>query len=485
MKTIQDFEAKLEEEYVRLDNERANQYAGLPYSEDVMNQASLQIERLSAEALEKFPEGEFSRLLYFSTILASRQSAYTRLQNEIYHLRNESVSICLNGETVNLSNWRRFNRAHLREPELRKRAFDGLMEKASVLSPLLEERFALSRDLLAKFSLDPLKVYLEEEQISLARLKQLVDSLALKAKPFFLAQGDLFAREIMGKKMEYFDDFYVFRGAIFEPVDRFFQLDLKARFLPLYNAMGFDTETIRVDDEVRAGKHASPVCFGVKIPTDVRVFYQPTSPVTDYMSFSHEMGHALHFANIDASRSFSDRYLIANGVAEIFSTLFEALAVDEAFMIEEVGVEREAGRDLILRNQFMLLYFLTFYGVNSMMKIRYWEENLSMEQADRIYGELAQKYMGLPLPGIYWQTHHVASMYDMYTPSYLLAQIRMEELRLKLARDFGELWFKEKKAGEYLKRELIGPGGAIDLDSFSRLDEGPFWKTIVPENFLM
>ncbi len=482
MKTIRDFEANLEKEYVRLDSERANQYAGLSYSEEVMERASEEIERISTEALEKFSEGEFPQLLYFSTILASRQSAYTRLQNEIYRLRNEGVSLALDGETVNLSNWRRFNRAHLREPELRKRAFDGLMEKASVLSSLLEERFALSRDLLANFSLDPLKIYLEEEQISLSRLKGLVEGLALKAKPFFLEQGERFAQEIMGKKMEYFDDFYVFRGAIFEPVDRFFKLDLKARFLPLYGQMGFDTKAIRVDDEARPGKHASPVCFGIKIPSDVRVFYQPTSPVTDYMSFSHEMGHALHFANIEENRSFSDRYLIANGVAEVFSTLFEALAVDEPFMVEEIGVEREVGRDLIRRNQFMLLYFLTFYGMNSMMKIRYWEENLSLVEADRIYSELAQEYMGLPLPGIYWETHHVASMYDMYTPSYLLAQVRMEELRMKLAREFGELWFKERKAGEYLKRELIGPGGAIDLNSFSSLDEGPFWRTIVPEN---
>ncbi len=414
------------------------------------------------------------------TITSTRQSDYTRMENEIYRCRNERVAIQIQEARVSLDNWRRYNRIHLTEPSKRREAFDGLMEKAKALTPLLEERFALSQELFAPYGLSPLIAYLEQEQISLARLVELVEGLALEAKLFFLEQGNRFGQEVLGKPIEYFDDMYVFRSAIFQPLDPYLQVDLTGQLIPVFQRMGFNLQAIRVDGSARQGKHTSPVCFAVQVPTDVRVLFQPTSPVADYMSFMHEMGHALHFANIDEKQSFSHRYLVPNGIAEIFSTLFEALATEPVFLHEELGIPEEIARDLVTRNRFMLLYFLVFYGVNSMLKVRFWQDQLTMDQADALYAELAQQFMGLPLPGIYWQTHHVASMYDMYTPSYLLAQIRMEELRRKLEREYGTRWWQDLCAGDTLRRQYIAPGAAIQLKDFSQLDENPFWQTIVP-----
>ena len=118
--------------------------------------------------------------------------------------------------------------------------------------------------------------------------------------------------------------------------------------------------------------------------------------------------------------------------------------------------------------------------MNSMLKIRFWQDHLTMDQADALYAKLAQQFMGLSLPGIYWQTHHVASMYDMYTPSYLLAQIRMEELRKKLEQEYGIRWWQDRQVGDTLRKQYIAPGAAIQLEDFSQLDEDPFWQTIVP-----
>jgi hypothetical protein len=480
MKTIQEFERRLEQHVVSMEGERAQQFAGLEFSEERMEEAARQIQALSQQALNEIPPEQFPRSLLFTTITSARQSDYTRMENEIYRCRNEKVAVQVNGERVSLDNWRRFNRIHLQEPGKRREAFDGLMEKAKALTPLLEERFNLSRKLFAEHGLSPLSTYLEEEQVSLARLVELVEGLALQAKPFFLEQGSRYGQEILGKPIEYFDDMYVFRGAIFQPLDSHFDIDLSGRLMPVFERMGFNLHAIRVDGSTRQGKHASPVCFAVQVPTDVRVLFQPTSPVADTMSFLHEMGHALHFANIDEKQSFSHRYLVPNGIAEIFSTLFEALATEPVFLCEELGIPEKIARDLVARNRFMLLYFLVFYGVNSMLKVRFWQDHLTMDRADALYADLAQQFMGLPLPGIYWQTHHVASMYDMYTPSYLLAQIRMEELRKKLEQQYGNRWWKDLQVSDTLRKYYIAPGAAIRLEDFSQLDEGPFWQTIVP-----
>lgn len=478
MERILELTGLLEKQAVILEDQRARQYAGLPYEEGVMEVASLEMERISRNLLEEFPPQDFSPALFFALLSASHQSEYTKIENEIYRLRNAAVKVEIDGETVNLSNWRLFNAQHLLDQEKRKKVFDGLMEKARALTPILDERFSLSRNLLASYNLDPLRIYLVEEKVSLLKLKKLVEGLALQAKPLFLERGERYAQEALGKSMEYYDDMYVFRSFIFAPVDPYFKFNFQEKLLPLYHRLGFQTERILIDGEIRPGKHASPVCFPVQVPWDVRVLYQPTSPVSDYMSFSHEMGHALHFSHVNQDRPFWDRYLIANGIAEIFSTLFEGLSVTPEFLLEEMGLKEDVALELFRRHQFMQLYFLVFYGVNSMLKIKFWEERLTMEQADQVYGEYALQYMGLPLPGIYWETHHVASMFDMYTPSYLLAQIRMEELVRKMEENFGSNWWQNKDSGAFL-REHMAPGGALNLEGFSSLDEGPFLRKIL------
>ena len=66
----------------------------------------------------------------------------------------------------------------------------------------------------------------------------------------------------------------------------------------------------------------------------------------------------------------------------------------------------------------------------------------------------------------------------MYVPSYLLAAVRAAELNICMRDRFGDKWWKEKQSGRNL-REIMGPGGSIDLSYFSKLDISAFLKDIV------
>jgi len=479
MKTLSEYQARLEALEVDLNRETYRQYAGLPYDESRMEHLSAEIERLAGAALAAFPPDDFPRPLLYATIRSSRASEYTRLDNEIYRLRNEGVTAEEAGETVNLSNWRLFNRRHVRDAGRRRRVFVRLLERTPALTPVLAERFALSRDLTGRHGLTPLDIYLEEEGIDFAALERLIDRTAAAARPLFEGALARFAEDLLGKPPEFYDDFYVFTNVIYEPVDRFLQEVNFDRLLgPIYEGLGFSLSQIGIDGEPRSGKHASPVCFGVRIPGEVYVLYQRTSPVADYTGYCHELGHALHFASVSPALSYVDRYLIPAGVAEIFSTLFESLGTTPRFLAEEIGLTREAIDDLLRRERFMELYFLTFYGANSMFKLRYWTEHPSMDAADRLYGDLYRRYVGLAMPGRYWQTHHVVALHDVYAPSYLLAKVRMVELRRGLEERFGERWWRNPEAGRFLREALMGPGRSIPLETFSRLDPGPYLNSL-------
>src|SRR5574341_346188 len=146
MKSLEEYQDRQESLEVELNRETYRQYAGLPYDETRMARLSAEIEGLAGEALTAFRAEQFPRPLLYAALFASRASSYTRLDNEIYRLRSEGVRVADDGEDVNLSNWRLFNRRHVREGDRRARVFQALLDRAPVLTPVLAERFALSRD---------------------------------------------------------------------------------------------------------------------------------------------------------------------------------------------------------------------------------------------------------------------------------------------------------------------------------------------------
>ena len=458
------------------------QYAGLGASEEAMDRLAAEVQSLAQQGLASLRRADLPPLLWQGMVAGARAREATKLQNEVYRQRNEEVVVRVAGEDVSLNNVRMFNQRRLREPRVRREAFDALMAKARVLTPTLSARFTLSADVWAPHGMTPLDAYLVEERVTLEQLRRVVDEAGTRARPAFLEAAAGFSQEILGKPFEAHDDMYVFRHAIYNPVDpHFARVDFQKEFLKVGKRLGLAAETIAIDGEPRPGKFSSPVCFGVRIPGDVRVLYQRTTPIGDYESFYHEMGHAVHFAHVDAARAFHERRLIPNGVAELFSTLFEELSMDPTYLTEDLGIPGDAVAEVLRRRRFMELFFLVFYGANSMHKVRFWTERLweDFDKADRAYEDLTERYMGVRVPGIYWQTHHVLSMSDVYAPSYLLANVRKSELIRHMQARFGRAWWRDPEAGAFLKRECMEPGASIDLDAFSRLDLDAYLQPIL------
>jgi len=51
--------------------------------------------------------------------------------------------------------------------------------------------------------------------------------------------------------------------------------------------------------------------------------------------------------------------------------------------------------ELESRNKFMELFFVTFYTANSLMKLEYWDKNLTVDKASDVYSRLIKEYMGI------------------------------------------------------------------------------------------
>ncbi len=448
------------------------QSAGLSFDKAKLASYEKQALEHSRAFLKSF--GKEPRALFLMSVDAVGRAKTFKLQMKAHGVRSSkivSTKFKLQGSKVNWGSWRQFT-AQSDDSQARKELYDDFIEKSKFLTPLIAARFNGYRQALAEYEIDPLALYLEIEKISYERLTSFVDTLGSTLRPIFRDALDDYSKEILGgNQAEYYDDFYFFRSRVFRQYEK--HLPTKYEPVPkvLYTMkkMGLDASKVKVDSANRKGKSASAFCFPIKVPTDVRICYRKSNPLQNFSGVFHEFGHGIHGVSIKTNESYENKYLIAMGVAEIFSIFFENLLHDKTFLQEALGFTNETAVDITRRFRFNELFFVAFYSANSTMKLRYWKEQLSIEQANALYSDLTERFMGIRYPGKYWQLHHVMPEYFLYSPSYMIASVRAFELANLLRSRYGDRYWNEEKAGKDLY-ELLSVGGGIDVDSFSKLD---------------
>lgn len=474
--------AIVDESYsILLGNENWKMYNGLDFDENFMKSLSEQKARHAELFLSS---SRRPRRLFLKCVGDVSESKKTPISLDLDKARSERVvskAGRFKGRPVTWKSWRQFNAKA--DPRSRKRVYDDLVKKTPTIRPLIRSMFEKSWSVHKKYGVTPLRSYLEGERITLPELKELVQKLGSAVrKPFREALAE-FSMEIKKEPAEYYDDFYYFRGRVFKPLDKIFsKFDPAAMPIRQLKRLGFETKKIHVDVEDRPKKTPSAVCFFVQIPNDTRVLVKPISPYTDMEASYHEFGHAMHCISVNPSLTLWDRESISHGVAEIFSTFLESLVEDDLYLKKKFGLSEDQINDVRERRRFMELFFVAFYTANSLMKIGFQEKQLSMDEASELYSKLYKEYVGFEIPGEYWQLHHVMPDYDLYSPSYLIAAVRKSELIKRLTSRLGEEWWDSPKSGAYLK-EVMNPGANIELDSFSRLDTGPFLKPLLRPSY--
>jgi oligoendopeptidase F len=300
-------------------------------------------------------------------------------------------------------------------------------------------------------------------------------------KPFREALTEV-NKSILNIQPNYYDDFYFFRNKIYSDIERnFLGIDPVNEVKKTLSNMNFDLSKIYFDTEDRKDKYPSPICFFVRIPDDIRVLYKRESPIFDFQACFHETGHAMHASSVDPNLEYWDKYKISMGIAEIFSTFFERLTKNRRYIHSLLGSAK--GNEIVInkliaRTHFMELFFVTFYTANSLMNLEYWQQNLSMAQACKVYPKLVKEYTGFKVPGEYWLLHHILPESIMYVPSYLLAAVRATELDIYMQNKFGENWWAKAESGAHL-RDLMKQGAKIKLTRFSKLDSSLFINEII------
>lgn len=241
--------------------------------------------------------------------------------------------------------------------------------------------------------------------------------------------------------------------------DPYFPGDMmEANVLRQVGEMGIDARAagrIIFDTSDREGKRSRAFCAPVRVPEEVYLVLRPHGGQSDYRTFLHELGHALHFGYTRGDYPFEYRWLGDNSVTEAYAMLFDHLMHSPGWLrrYTELGKAQ-------------LPAFLRAVGFEELQFLRRYCAKLIYEYA--LYGG------GVPwdgLPDLYAETLTDATSFRYrpadafvdvdpryYAARYLRAWQLQAILSDALIERFDEDWYRNPRAGPWIVETLFAEG---------------------------
>ena len=224
--------------------------------------------------------------------------------------------------------------------------------------------------------------------------------------------------------------------------------------------MGIDVAAqpgVTIDTEPRPKKSPRAFCAPVRVPDEVYLVISPVGGRDDFAALFHEAGHTEHYAHVDRTLPFEDRYLGDNSVTEGFAFLFDHLVSSPEWLGRRLGVEDPGA--VVEHSRASKLVYLRRYAA----KLSYELELHGGGPSDGLEGAYASRLSAavhVDWPGATW----LSDVDDFfYAARYLRAWALETHTRAALTERFGPAWFEEPAAGGFL-RDLWsrgqGPEGA-------------------------
>jgi hypothetical protein len=483
-----DFEVQLETETAALNRWLYDESVGLP----VDDQAGATHAAALAALHDRLLNTQSDPGLRYFALESWSEARRVPLDNHVSEAMDHHLSVpALRSSEGPLTwrNWKAFER-ETNDPDRLADAFEQMVERSAATTPALEARLAQVRADFAAHGLTPAHTFAWREGTTPGALHTfLVDIGRACRKPFQAALHAL-SHSVFGHDVEdpanggtgpaelralYLNRMYEPNAPLFaaeraetpeskkDPA-RFASAGSAVKLIretqSVFREIGFDLSAVPVDVENRPRKYPGAFCFPIAIPRDVRVSVRIASPHHLVDMLYHEFGHAAHFSGVRADLPFVDRYWIHSGAHETFSTLFESLLHEPAFLRAQFGFDDEAVRRLLEFARFKSLLTGTWLGAAALTALEGWLENLSWPAIESRHAAHFRAFTGVPMPPGFARLEPFTSALSIYPAGYVMAEVRVAHWRNRLRELGGEQWWRSPAAQADI-RARIEAGGMV------------------------
>ena len=475
-----ELELRIESETVALNRWLYGESVGLPVDEQGYAAPSAALARLYAQLLEQAADVS-TRYCALENWAEARIVPFDQRLSEARDAALTLPEFNSSEGPLTWRNWKAFERETDAARPLAE-AFERMVASSVAIVPALEARLAQTRADYAAHGLTPVHTYAWREGTTPEALRALLLQIGRACREPFQAALNALSHSVFGREVE--DPATggtgpaelraLYLNRMYEPNARFFTAESAEKTKDSANSavrlirdtqsafreIGFDLSGVPVDVENRPRKYPGAFCFPIAIPRDVRVSVRIASPHHLVDMLYHEFGHAAHFSGIRAGLPFVERYWIHSGTHEAFSTLFESLLHEPAFLRAQFGFDGEAVRRLLDFARFKGLLTGTWLAASALTAVDGWLENLSWSEIEARYAQHVRAFTGVPMPSGFARLEPFTAALSVYPAGYVLAAVRVAHWLEHLRALGGEAWWRSPAAQADI-REKISAGGTV------------------------
>jgi hypothetical protein len=214
----------------------------------------------------------------------------------------------------------------------------------------------------------------------------------------------------------------------------------------------------------REGKRSRAFCAPVRVPDEVYLVLRPHGGQNDYSTMLHELGHALHFANANASLPFEYRWLGDNSVTEAYAMLFDHRTQDAAWLNRYTSLGKNRVGDFLRMAGFEELHFLRRYSAKLLYEIAVYSGEVPWSALPDLYVSRLSEATG-------FRYRPEDAFIDLdprfYSVRYLRAWQLQSALAAHLTEKFNDDWHRNPAAGPWIVGDLFSVGQRDTADEIA------------------
>ncbi len=212
---------------------------------------------------------------------------------------------------------------------------------------------------------------------------------------------------------------------------------------------------ITLDTGEREGKRSRAFCSPVRVPAEVYLVLRPHGGQTDWNTFLHELGHALHFAYIRPDLAFEYRWLGDNSITEGYAMLFDHLLENEGWLKRYTELGASAMPSFLRAAGFEELHFLRRYCAKLIYEVELYGGNVPWDA-------LPDLYVDQLTAATTFRYSRADAFVDVDARYYSARYLRAWQLQALLSETLVERydvdWWRNPRAGPWICLALFGEG---------------------------
>lgn len=327
------------------------------------------------------------------------------------------------------------------------------------LAPMRRERFQRERDITESLGLAP-GYNATWELLSGVSLTALRDECAAFLRDTQAMWDEVLpkaTKRVLGMRPDEAtraDALALFRAREFDGY--FPAAEMEPTILGQVREMGVDplaNGRIRLDTGEREGKRSRAFCAPVRVPDEVYLVLRPHGGQTDWNTFLHELGHALHFAYMRPDLPMEFRWMGDNSVTEGYAMLFDHLMQDAGWLQRYTRLDKRTTPEFLRAAGLEELHFLRRYCAKLIYETDLYGGTVSWDALPDLYVELLTKATGVK--------YDRADAFVDVDPRYYAARyLRAWQLQALLTETLVERydvdWWRNPRAGPWIAQALFG-----------------------------